>query len=122
MEGGMPKVLVVDDDESLRMLYSKELSEDGYEVQTVPSGQDALEIMKQSRPDVVVLDIRMEGMDGLTVLDMIMKYDKTIPVVLNTAYSTFKSDFSTWSADAYLVKSSDLKELRDTLKQVLQAS
>jgi DNA-binding NtrC family response regulator len=118
----MPKVLVVDDDESLRVLYSKELSDEGYDVRTVPSGQDAMESIQQSRPDAVVLDIKMEGMDGLSVLDLIMKYDKTIPVVLNTAYSTFKSDFSTWSADAYLVKSSDLKELKDTLRQVLEGA
>jgi DNA-binding NtrC family response regulator len=122
MEGGMAKVLVVDDDESLRMLYSKELLEEGYEVRTVPSGQDAIESIKQSRPDVVVLDIKMEGMDGLSLLDIIMKHDKTIPVVLNTAYSTFKSDFSTWSADAYIVKSSDLSDLKDTIKQVLEPS
>jgi len=118
----MAKVLVVDDDESLRMLYSKELLEEGYDVSTVPSGRDALESIKQSRPDVVILDIKMEGMDGLSVLDLIMKHDKTIPVVLNTAYSTFKSDFSTWSADAYIVKSSDLSELKDTIRQVLEPS
>jgi CheY-like chemotaxis protein len=118
----MPKVLVVDDDESLRLLYSRELAEEGYDVETVSSGQEAIDSIKCSRPDAVILDIKMEGMDGLSVLDLIMEHDKTIPVVLNTAYSTFKSDFSTWSADAYLVKSSDLSELKDTLKQVLKAS
>jgi CheY-like chemotaxis protein len=118
----MPKVLVVDDDESLRMLYFKELSEEGYEVLAVQSGKEAIDSIKQSRPDAVILDIKMEGMDGLSVLDLIMEHDKTIPVVLNTAYSTFKSDFSTWSADAYLVKSSDLSELKSTLRQVLEAS
>ena len=116
----MAKVLVVDDDESLRMLYSKELLEEGYDVSTAHSGRDALESIKQSRPDVVILDIKMEGMDGLSVLDLIMKHDKTIPVVLNTAYSTFKSDFTTWSADAYIVKSSDLSELKSTIRQVLE--
>ena len=64
----------------------------------------------------------MDGMDGLAVLDEIMKRDKSIPVVLNTAYSNFKSDFSTWSADAYIVKSSDLSELKNTIKQVLGES
>jgi DNA-binding LytR/AlgR family response regulator len=54
------------------------------------------------------------------VLDEIMKRDKTIPVILNTAYSTFKSDFTTWSAEAYVVKSSDLSELKDTLRQMTQ--
>lgn len=117
----MARVLVVDDDESLRILYTKELADEGYEVESVPSGREAVASIAERRPDVVVLDIKMEGMDGLSVLDEIMKRDKTIPVVLNTAYSSFKSDFTTWSADAYVVKSSDLSELKETIKQILQA-
>jgi CheY-like chemotaxis protein len=115
----MPRVLVVDDDESLRLLYTSELADEGYEIDAVSSGKEALEYIDGGKPDVVILDIKMEGMDGLAVLDEIMKRDKTIPVVLNTAYSNFKSDFSTWSADAYIVKSSDLSELKKTIKQVL---
>jgi len=117
----MAKVLVVDDDESLRILYSKELKDEGYQVETVSSGKEALDSISASRPDIVVLDIKMEGMDGLSVLDEIMKTDRTIPVILNTAYSTFKSDFTTWSADAYVVKSSDLTELKETVRSILQA-
>jgi CheY-like chemotaxis protein len=115
----MPRVLVVDDDESLRLLYTSELADEGYDIDAVSSGREALEYLDGSKPDVVILDIKMEGMDGLAVLDEIMKRDKTIPVVLNTAYSNFKSDFTTWSADAYIVKSSDLSELKKTIKQVL---
>ncbi len=115
----MPRVLVVDDDDSLRLLYTSELEDEGYEIDAVSSGKEALEYIEAGRPDVVILDIKMEGMDGLAVLDEIMKRDKTIPVVLNTAYSNFKSDFTTWSADAYIVKSSDLSELKKTIKQVL---
>lgn len=116
----MSRILVVDDDSSLRILYTKELSDEGYDVESASSGKEALAAIAARRPDVVVLDIKMEGMDGLSVLDEIMKRDKTIPVVLNTAYSTFKSDFTTWSAEAYVVKSSDLSELKETLKQILQ--
>lgn len=115
----MPRVLVVDDDESLRLLYTSELTDEGYEIDAVSSGKEALEYLDSGKPDVVILDIKMEGMDGLAVLDEIMKRDKTIPVVLNTAYSNFKSDFSTWSADAYIVKSSDLSELKKAIKEVL---
>jgi DNA-binding NtrC family response regulator len=118
----MARVLVVDDDNSLRILYTKEMSDEGYDVESVSSGKEALESITARRPDVVILDIKMEGMDGLSVLDEIMKRDKTIPVVLNTAYSTFKSDFTTWSADAYVVKSSDLTELKETIKQILQTA
>ena len=117
----MARVLVVDDDRSLRVLYSKELADEGYEVESASSGKEALESIARSRPDIIVLDIKMEGMDGLSVLDEVMKRDKTIPVVLNTAYSNFKSDFTTWSADAYVVKSSDLTELKETVKQILQS-
>jgi DNA-binding NtrC family response regulator len=120
LEVEMSRILVVDDDSSLRILYSKELTDEGYDVESAASGKEALAAIAARRPDVVVLDIKMEGMDGLSVLDEIMKRDKTIPVVLNTAYSTFKSDFTTWSAEAYVVKSSDLSELKDTLKQILQ--
>jgi len=118
----MARVLVVDDDTSLRILYAKELADEGYEVGSVASGREALEDITAKRPDIVVLDIRMEGMDGLSVLDEIMKIDKTIPVILNTAYSTFKSDFTTWSAEAYVVKSSDLTELKETIRQILQSA
>ena len=118
----MTRVLVVDDDDSLRLLYSKELEGEGYDVESVSSGKEAIESVAARRPDIVVLDIKMEGMDGLSALDEIMKMDKTIPVILNTAYSAFKSDFTTWSADAYVVKSSDLTELKETIKQILQAA
>jgi DNA-binding NtrC family response regulator len=117
----MARVLVVDDDQSLRLLYSRELADEGHDVQAVSSGEEALESIHAGRPDVVVLDIKMAGMDGLAVLDQIMEHDKTIPVILNTAYSSFKTDFATWSADAYVVKSSDLTELKQAISHVLRA-
>jgi len=118
----MARILVVDDDSSLRILYSKELADEGYDVETVSSGREAMDSISGKRPDIVVLDIKMEGMDGLSALNEIMKIDKTIPVILNTAYSTFKSDFTTWNADAYVVKSSDLTELKETIRQILQSA
>lgn len=117
----MARILVVDDDASLRMLYERELSAMGHEVIAVGSGKEALAQVDVCPPDLVILDIRMDEMDGLTVLDEIMKRDKTIPVILNTAYSTFKSDFATWNAEAYIVKSGDPTELKNAIDQVLQA-
>lgn len=117
----MARILVVDDDASLRMLYERELSTMGHEVVAVGSGKEALAQVDVCPPDLVILDIRMDEMDGLTVLDEIMKRDKTIPVILNTAYSTFKSDFATWNAEAYIVKSGDPSELKNAINQVLQA-
>jgi DNA-binding response OmpR family regulator len=118
----MARILIVEDDPNLCLLYSSEFAEDGYEVVTAQSGSEALAILAAGLPDLVVLDIRMEPMDGLELLDHLMLRQKGMPVVINSAYPSFKGDFSTWGADAYVVKSSDLTELKDTVRQLLAAS
>jgi DNA-binding response OmpR family regulator len=116
----MAKLLVVDDDKNLRALYEQELSDEGHEVAAAGSGQEALEHLKTKRPDLIILDISMPGMDGIEALGKILAKDKTMPIILNTAYSTYKDNFMTWSADAYVVKSSDLTELKGKIKEVLK--
>ena len=116
----MAKLLVVDDDKNLRLLYEQELGEDGHEVTLASSGPEALDYLKNSRPDLIILDISMPGMDGIEALGKILARDKTMPVILNTAYSTYKDNFMTWSADAYVVKSGDLTELKAKIKDVLK--
>jgi CheY-like chemotaxis protein len=116
----MAKLLVVDDDKNLRLLYEQELVEDGHEVTLAGSGVEALDYLKTHRPDLIILDISMPGMDGIEALGKILAKDKTMPVILNTAYSTYKDNFMTWSADAYVVKSGDLTELKSTIKDVLK--
>jgi len=116
----MAKLLVVDDDKNLRLLYEDQLKEDGHEVALAGSGREALEYLKNERPDLIILDISMPGMDGIEALGKILAKDKAMPVILNTAYSTYKDNFMTWSADAYVVKSGDLSELRAKIKDVLK--
>jgi len=70
-------------------------------------------------PDLVVLDIRMPGMDGLDAMSRILERHPKLKVVLNSAYSSYKDNFMSWAADAYVVKSSDLSELRSTVKALL---
>jgi len=117
----MAKVLVVDDDKNLRLLYEQELTDDGHQVSLAGSGPEVLDYLKNNRPDLIVLDISMPGMDGIEALGKILAKDKTMPVILNTAYSTYKDNFMTWSADAYVVKSGDLTELKSKIKDVLTA-
>lgn len=112
--------MLVDDDAALRMLYEEELSNEGWHVVLCASGEEALEEVSKRRPDLIVLDIRMEGINGLETLQKIMTGDKSIPVVLNTAYSSYQDDFRTWAADAYIVKSSDLTELKTTIRRILE--
>jgi len=116
----MTHLLVVDDDEDLATLYKEELTDDGYEVTLARSGKAALQSVDDKRPDLVVLDISMPDMDGIEALGKILGKDKTIPVILNTAYGIYKDNFMTWSADAYVVKSGDLTELKERIKEVLK--
>jgi len=115
----MTCVLLVEDEKNQRLLYQQELMEEGYEVEIAKDGREALAHLSESRPDVIVLDICMPGMDGIETLGQVLSRDNTIPVILHTAYSSYKDNFMTWSADAYVVKSSDLKELKAKLSEVL---
>lgn len=116
----MTHLLVVDDDEDLATLYKEELTDDGYEVTLARSGKAALQSVDDKRPDLVVLDISMPDIDGIEALGKILGKDKTIPVILNTAYGIYKDNFMTWFADAYVVKSGDLAELKERIKEVLK--
>jgi CheY-like chemotaxis protein len=115
----LAKVLVVDDDDNQRLLYRQELGMVGYEVEMASNGPQAIERVQAGDIDVVVLDIAMPGMDGLEVLQRILGVDRQLPVILNTAYSAYKDDFTSWPAEAYVTKSGDLSELRERLSEAL---
>lgn len=115
----MATILLVEDDQNQQLLFAEELREDGHDVIVAGSGTAALEAVKKVIPDLVVLDIAMPGMDGIEALGRILAQDNRIPVVLHTAYATYKDNFMAWSADAYVVKSSDLTELKAEIKRAL---
>ena len=113
------RILVVDDEVHQGLLYEQELTDEGYVVDVVTSGIQALEKVKQNLYDLVVLDIGMPDMDGLETLGRMLSMDNKLPVILNTAYPSYKDNFMSWAADAYVVKSSDLIELKSKIKESL---
>lgn len=115
----MRSILVVEDEQNLLELYRCEFEDVGFNVHPAASGQEAIASVKKQRPDVVVLDIKLNDMEGLKVLDEIKSIDKTIPVIINSAYSVYKSDFSSWMADDYIVKSSDISLLLNKVKKLV---
>ncbi len=115
----MATILVVEDDKNQRLLYEQELKLEGYEVVTASDGKDALGKIKEQLPDLIIMDINMPKMDGIETKRKILGKNKEIPVIINTAYSNYKDNFMSWAADAYVVKSSDLSELKNTVKAVL---
>jgi DNA-binding response OmpR family regulator len=118
----MPKILIVDDEEGIRMLYSMELQDEGYEVLTLPDGKELLPTVEIERPDCIVLDIRMRDFNGLDLLQELRKKYYDLPVILNSAYSSFKVDLKAVAADYYVVKSSDLSELKEKLRVALETT
>ena len=118
----MEKILCVDDDFSLLCLYREELSEAGYEVILARDSKEALAKFIEEKPDVAVLDIRMPGMDGIETLTAFLGIDRQAHVILNTAYPQYKENFMAWGADAYVMKSSDLSELKQKIREVLEQS
>jgi DNA-binding response OmpR family regulator len=115
----MKRLLIVDDEKNILKLYEKEFEEEGYDVLTASSGLEALQKLSSTPVDLVILDIRMPDLNGLETLKRIMEFPARPPLILNSAYTSYKDNFLTWAADAYVVKSSDLTELKERTKEVL---
>ena len=117
----MKKILLVEDDKSQRLLYHDELTESGYEVILASNGKEGLKQLDKAKPDLIILDIVMPVMDGMEALGRIIRKNRNVPIILNTAYSSYKYDFMSWGADAYVIKSADLGELKAKIREILDA-
>jgi DNA-binding response OmpR family regulator len=115
----MKTILVVDDEPHILELYQKELKEEGYEIRVTTDGEEAIRIAKAEDINLVILDIKMDEKDGLGTLAELKRAKKDLPVILNSAYSTYKSNFQSWLADDYVVKSSNLDELKNKIEGLL---
>ncbi|HEY3347899.1 MAG TPA: response regulator [Nitrospirota bacterium] len=116
----MKKILVVDDEDNLRALFQGELADEGYQVVTARTGEEAVELVEKENPDLITMDIKMPGMGGIEALRNIREKHPSIPIIMLTAYSEFKNDFDVWAADAYVVKSSDLGDLKQKVRYFLE--
>jgi len=117
----MARILVVDDEKSLRLLYELEFTQDGHEVDLAGNADQGIEKVGANEYDVVILDIRMPGKDGLEALGEMLAQRRDVKVIINSAYTTYKDNFMSWAAEDYVVKSSDLTELKKKVNEVLGA-
>jgi len=114
------KILIVEDEESLRLLYEEELKAEGYEVITAGNGREAIQKLEEEKPDLIILDIVMPVMDGLEALGRIVGKERKIPIILNTSYPGYRQDFISWAADAYVTKSTNFEELKKKVRELLE--
>lgn len=115
----MKKILIVDDEESIRFLYKEELEEEGFTVESAQNGKEALEKLPLFKPDLITLDIKMPVMNGIEALTRIREIERKLPIILCSAYGEYKQDLSTWASDAYVVKCADLTLLKSTIRKLL---
>lgn len=105
-------VLVVDDDSSIRSFVSQALGDEGYEVRQAANGAEALDALARSRPDLILLDVRMPGVDGWQVLDELRSAaGPQTPVVVMTASYTGQDRALQSGAQGYLAKPFELNDL-----------
>jgi DNA-binding response OmpR family regulator len=117
----MPRILLVEDEESVRLLYQQELEERGYEVFCAKDGRMAVQLAQQASPDVVIMDINLpEKMDGLESMSRILSHDRSVLVIINTGYSEYKDSFKSWMADAYVLKTADVQPLMQAVEEALR--
>lgn len=115
------RILVVDDEKQQRDILELILQGEGYEVQPVSSGIQALKVLEKSRFDIVLTDLMMPEMDGITLLQNLMRIDSSIVVILMTAHGSIDTaKEAIWGgAYDYLVKPLDRKELLDVISNAL---
>ncbi len=117
------KILIIDDDDQLRKSFHKLLSEEGYTVENAASGEAGLDRIKKQVPDLVVLDMRLPGMNGLETFYTIQQIDPKLPVIIMTAYGTTENAIEATKMGAfdYILKPFEIPDMLSIIKQGLEA-
>ena len=113
------KILLIDDELNIRLLYKEELEEEGYMVETAKDAKEGYEKFKKFNPDLIVLDIKMPEISGMEALQKFKAEKPDIPVILFTAFGEYKYEFTAWAADDYIIKSSNINDLKNIIKKYL---
>ena len=116
----MPSILIIDDQPCVRALLSEELTADGYRVEGLGDGDSVRTHLESTRPDLVLLDLYLDGSDGWELLRDIKRQDPELPVLIVTAYDSFVDDPRLSEADGYFVKSLDFMDLKQKIAHLLR--
>jgi DNA-binding NtrC family response regulator len=116
-------ILIIDDDTQLRNSFEKLLTVEGHAVQTVPTGERGLDLIRKSAPDLVITDVRLPGMDGLETFEAIHEFDPKLPVIVMTAYGTTETAIQATKLGAfdYVVKPFEIPEMLSLIEKALDA-
>jgi len=117
----MKTILIAEDEEVLREVFKDELVEEGYNVLEARDAKGTLDCLKKEKVDLLILDIKLPDMSGLKLLEQIRKHHPTLPIVVCTAYDTFKTDYEIWAGHIadYIVKPVDLEVLKEKIGRII---
>ncbi|MEA3230341.1 MAG: sigma-54 dependent transcriptional regulator [Thermodesulfobacteriota bacterium] len=120
----MNTILIIDDDDQLRKSFQKLLSEEGYRVVTAASGEAGLKKLNETAPDLVILDLRLPGMNGMETFQVIHDQEPKLPVIIMTAYGTTETAIEATKLGAfdYILKPFEIPEMLTVIQQGLEAS
>ncbi len=119
----MSTILIIDDDDQLRVSFQRLLKEEGYSVDSAPSGEVGLNLVKSKTPDLVILDMRLPGMNGLETFRHIHAMEPKLPVIIMTAFGTTETAIEATKMGAfdYILKPFDIPEMLGIIGQALEA-
>jgi DNA-binding response OmpR family regulator len=118
----MAEILVVDDQPYIGELLADELADEGHHVTCVQDADYLMSFLEESRPDVVLLDLYLEGFEGWNLLDKIKRYDPSLPVLILSAYDSFADDPRLAEADGYVIKDINTDQLKQKIHENLAKS
>jgi DNA-binding response OmpR family regulator len=120
-EATVAKILVIDDEPNVRTLLEMRLRQQGYDVLFADNGWKGLQLYRQEHPHVIVLDLKMPELDGVTILRQIRSVDLAQPVIILTGDTTPETErqVRALGVSEFIVKGSSMKLLVDTLKDIL---
>jgi DNA-binding response OmpR family regulator len=117
----MKTILIVEDEEALREIFKDELAETGYNVLTSGDARDCFTQLSANKVDLLILDIKLPDLSGLELLERIRKKYPDLPIIMASAYDSFRTDFAVWIANVsdYIVKPVDLGVLKEKIKKII---
>ncbi len=114
-------ILIVEDEELLLDTFVDAMENMGYNTVGKSDGKTALEYVNSFKPDLIILDIKLPDMSGLQILEEIRKILPKVPIIMCTAYDSFKTDYEVWASKVtdYIVKPVILKDIEEKIKKIL---